>query len=231
MEKSTTFSHKKQRIQRLIWARKRANWSREKWASVIFSDESRISINGNDGKERVWRRDDQVWLERCLKFTKKPITLHFWGALTAKGIGFMCKIEENVNSVVYQEILENNLLKTMKWYWPKAKDRKQLIFQHDGAPAHRAILTKAWLKRKKIEELPWPRNSPDLNPIENIWSIVKKRVGEKAPFESLDMLWEALQDEWNKIDQFEQELCKNLIESMPSRLAAVVKAGGGSTKY
>ena len=75
----------------------------------------------------------------------------------------------------------------------------------------------------------WPAQSPDLNPIEHLWTHLKKKLAEyeQPPKEILE-LWERAEAEWNKIDK---EVCQNLIESMPRRIEAVIGAKGGYTKY
>ena len=86
-----------------------------------------------------------------------------------------------------------------------------------------------WFKTNDVDVLPCPAQSPDINPIEHLWDHLKRRLKEypDRPCEILD-LWERIEDEWNKI---EPEVCQNLIESMPRRVAAVLKAKGGYTKY
>ena len=75
----------------------------------------------------------------------------------------------------------------------------------------------------------WPAQSPDLNPIEHLWDYIKKKLGEyEQPPKGMLELWERIQEEWNKIPK---EVCQNLIESMPRRVADVIKAKGGNTKY
>ncbi len=55
------------------------------------------------------------------------------------------------------------------------------IFQHDLAPTHTAKSTKSWLNDHGVGVLDWPANSPDLNPIENLWGIVKRKMRNKRP--------------------------------------------------
>ena len=77
--------------------------------------------------------------------------------------------------------------------------------------------------------LTWPSFSPDLNPIENLWAILKRRLAAyESPPTSVSNFFERVSEEWNKIDQ---NLCKSLIESMPDRIQAVIKSKGGQTKY
>ncbi len=75
----------------------------------------------------------------------------------------------------------------------------------------------------------WPSQSPDLNPIEHLWNHVKRKLGEyEEPASSVQELWDRFQEEWDRI---EPSVCQNLIESMPRRIEAVLKAKGGYTKY
>ena len=73
----------------------------------------------------------------------------------------------------------------------------------------------------------WPAQSPDLNPIENLWSELKKCV-RKTGATNLTDLYEFSQEEWKKIPV---EYCERLVDSYPARLAGVIKAEGGATKY
>ena len=81
--------------------------------------------------------------------------------------------------------------------------------------------------RKEIQVLDWPAQSPDLNPIENLFSILKRNVGSKR-FSNRDDLFSYLEDEWIRIDP---KIIDNLIKSMPRRCAAVIKNKGYYTKY
>ncbi len=75
----------------------------------------------------------------------------------------------------------------------------------------------------------WPSQSPDLNPIEHLWNHVKKKLGEyEEPPSGIHELWDRFQEEWEGI---EPSVCQNLIESMPRRIEAVLRAKGGYTKY
>ena len=78
---------------------------------------------------------------------------------------------------------------------------EQCLFQHDGPPCHRAKVITKWLGEQNINILgPWPGNSPDLNPIENLWSILKRRVDKQKPTNS-DKLQALFMQEWAAISQ------------------------------
>ncbi len=81
------------------------------------------------------------------------------------------------------------------------------VFQHDNDPKHTAKATKEWLKKKHIRVLEWPNQSPDLNPIENLWREVKVRVAKRQP-RNLNDLERICKEEWDKIPP---EMCANLV--------------------
>ena len=66
---------------------------------------------------------------------------------------------------------------------------------HDGALCHRSKMVKKFLEQKRIQMLEWPENNPDLNPIENLWNLMKNIVLEKHP-SSLDALPTSIKEVW-----------------------------------
>ena len=101
------------------------------------------------------------------------------------------------------------------------------IFQHDNDPQHTANTTAKWLSEKNIETLSWPPQSPDLNPIENLWFQLKLKIAAKK-LTKISQLEQAVQEAWPEISQ---EYCQRLVESMPSSINQVLKSKGLWTKY
>ncbi len=101
------------------------------------------------------------------------------------------------------------------------------IFQQDLAPAHTAKGTKSWFNDHGVTVLDWPANSPDLNPIENLWGIVKRKMRDTRP-NNADELKATVKETWASIPP---QQCHKLITSMPRRNEAVIKAKGAPTKY
>ncbi len=101
------------------------------------------------------------------------------------------------------------------------------IFQQDLAPAHSAKATSTWFKDHGIPVFNWPANSPDLNPIENLWGIVKRKMLYARP-NNAEELKATIRATWALITP---EQCHRLIDSMPRRFAAVIQAKGAPTMY
>ena len=99
-------------------------------------------------------------------------------------------------------------------YWRSfRRARKKAIFMHDNAPCHRARKVTAWLGRKRIKILTWPPQSPDLNPIENVWDkifdAIRKR--ENQP-NSIGQLKSAILEEWKNLPL---SIWKNYLQGYP----------------
>ncbi len=127
------------------------------------------------------------------------------------------------HSRIYQEVLEHFMLPAADQLYGDA----DFIFQQDLAPAHSAKATSTWFKDHGIPVLNWPANSPDLNPIENLWVIVKRKMRYARP-NNAEELKATIRATWALITP---EQCHRLIDSMPRRIAAVIQAKGAPTKY
>lgn len=119
----------------------------------------------------------------------------------------MAIITSTLSAQVYIEILDTFLLPSME---EKFGD-DEVIFQDDNASCHSAKSVKAFLQERQINSMTWPANSPDLNPIENVWWKLEKRVHDKAPSCKAE-LSTAIRESWNQIDE---EYSFSLVKSMP----------------
>ena len=151
-----------------------------------------------------------------------------WGSMTHKGVGAVHVLKQRMTALVYINILEENLLPTLQTVG-FFQDFSHPIFQQDNDPKHKAKATMQWFRANRIRLLDWPAQSPDLNPIEHLWTELKRRLGQyKTPPAGMLELERRVEEEWAKIPL---SLCQTLIESMPKRIEAVIKAKGGHTKY
>uniref|UniRef100_A0A8C1Z7L4 Tc1-like transposase DDE domain-containing protein n=1 Tax=Cyprinus carpio TaxID=7962 RepID=A0A8C1Z7L4_CYPCA len=205
-------------------SRFKKDWTAAEWSKVMFSDESKFCISfGNQGP-RVWRKRGEAHNPRCLRSSVKfPQSVMVWGAMSSAGVGPLCFLRSKVNAAVYQEVLEHFMLPAADQLYGDA----DFIFQQDLAPAHSAKATSTWFKDHGIPVLNWPANSPDLNPIENLWGIVKRKMRYARP-KNAEELKATIRATWALITP---EQCHRLIDSMPRRIAAVIQAKGAPTKY
>lgn len=110
------------------------------------------------------------------------------------------------------------------------------IFMQDNAPIHNAHIIRGWFRERGIEVMNWPPYSPDLNPIENLWALLKEKmyilhpelVGAPNNAETLDLLIRCAIDTWERLGE---QLLNRLIDTMEHRVKAVLDAEGWYTKY
>jgi hypothetical protein len=191
----------------------------------VFSDESTIAVL-DDRVQTVRRRPGEEFLQECLhKTVKHSQKIMVWGAISVHGTSRLSIVEGTMNQYKYIEVLETKLLRqTREWF-----AETPWIFQQDSAPCHTARSVKTWFADNGIQLLSWPGNSPDMNPIESLWCILKNEI-HSVPITTKQRLVERLIEVWFRSDTI-KEMCKNLIRGMPNRVKALKAAKGGQTKY
>ncbi|KAA6354239.1 MAG: putative Transposable element Tcb1 transposase, partial [Streblomastix strix] len=138
------------------------------------------------------------------------------------GAGSVHFVEGNMEAGQYVRILEEHL---------KTDGQKlcgsNFVFQADNDPKHTSRIAQAWIRRNRIKTVEWPSNSPDMNPIEHLFHLLKANL-RKRYISTVDGLKAAIVEEWESVGS---EYCASLVDSMPSRLDALGKAKGGHTEY
>ena len=206
-----TQEHKERRVQ---WGKQHLN---DDWQSTVFTDESSFQLFRNT--IRRWSKYPQEEKKRVPKNRQK---VHVWGSISYQGkVGFH-SFQNIMNSDYYVDILENNLIENAQRQF-NGKWR----LQQDNDPKHRSATTKRWLADNVPAIMDWPSNSPDLNPIENMWNIMKRRIEKRKP-KNINDLKTYIDEEWEHI---EKDLVINLIDSMKNRCRLVIESKGERIKY
>ena len=158
-----------------------------------------------------------------LKTVKHAQSVMVWGCFGHYGRGLLKFLAKGarMNTKMYLEVLGEKLKHGMSV-------GNYTIFQQDRAPCHVPKAAKQWFSQQKIELLDWPGNSLDLNPIENLWCIVKTKLTSKH-YCNIQELKEEIVRLW--CTDISKDLCEKLVESMPRRIRAVIGNKGFPTKY
>jgi DDE superfamily endonuclease/Homeodomain-like domain len=164
--------HKKQQLE---WAESHAHWTVADWKPVIFSDESKFNLFGSDNCHWCWRKPGEEFDE---KYVRKEVkhgggNVMVWGCVTAIGMGWIVKIDGNMNGLLYTEILKDDILGTLKDLSIKKKD---IYFQQDNNPKHTSKVAQEWFKKNKLDVLDWAPSSPDMNIIEHVSEYLDRRM-------------------------------------------------------
>jgi transposase len=215
----------KQVIGRVEWA---TAYTLFDWSRVVFTDETYIECGGP--RTKAWHKNGHRPIRPKVKF---PIKLMFWSAISVEKKGVLISVSGKLanlqfltpgtmTSARYIQMLDEHFLPTARKMFGK-----DLIFAQDNAPCHKSKVAIKYFRENQIELLPWPAGSPDLNPIENLWGILKANVAKRFP-KTKSQLEQFAAEEWAKIPQ---EVVKNTILSLPARIAQVIDRNGAKCDY
>ena len=220
----------------------------EDWKKVIWSDETLIRVGVDNRHRRVIRPDgkglDERYLMPSLKSTQ--VTIMVWVCFCDDMLSPILAFDKGgIGAAEYTEVLYDGLLSMIDDVLGpledldtvRTMDVHELLFMHDNAPCHNNQEVRDLLKDYNIPIMSWPPQSPDLNPMEQLWPELKHRFHIRflelglrpstTPAAAAKYI-SIIQEVWAEIAR---SLLRRLLESMPERVAAVIAAKGGHTKY
>lgn len=217
------YINEKNRKRRLVWAKNHRNWTVQKWRRVLFTDESPFTLR-YQGKRLVRRPVGQALNPRyCRGSIKHDKKINVWGCFAYNGVGKFYRVK----GILEKNQMRQILIRQMKPSLRELVGLEHGILQQDNDPKHKSNVCQNYLKNQNINVLPWPSQSPDLNCIENLWHKLNSECMERK-CKNEEELFKLLQKAWNNLDK---NYLKNLVNSMPRRIEAVIKSKGFPTKY
>ncbi|GFV42525.1 transposable element Tcb1 transposase [Trichonephila clavipes] len=166
------------------------------WNEFVFTDESRFCLQYHDGRIRVWRHRGERMLNSCaMHHHSGPApSIMLWGGIGYHSRTLLVRITGTLNSQRYiSEVLEPDVL-------PYLQGLATAIFQQDNTRSRVACIVQRFFVNHQIELLPWPARSPDLLPIENMWSMVAQRLTQiTPPAATPDQLWQLVEAAWSDV--------------------------------
>ncbi|GFW90557.1 transposable element Tcb1 transposase [Trichonephila clavipes] len=211
---------------RLTWSRKNALWTPQQWSCVMFSDESRFSLQSDSHQTLIWRAQDTRYRQE--NTIERP---RYGGAgwLVWGGIILGSRTDLHVQSVTMTGHICRDLILEQHVRLFRGSMGAEFLFLDDNARPHHANIVDECLQSEDITRMDWPAHSPDLNPIEHVWDMLGRRIAARQlPPTCLPKVRRALLHEWCNIPQYQID---NLILSMPGRCNACIASSGRHTPY
>jgi len=192
----------------------------------MFTHESTFT-SANDGPVLVYRPQGERYNPQYM-FTCKHsgrVSVHCWGWISNEGAGVLHCIEGPLDGLPYQHILQNVMVPSVWMLYPDGV----IHLQQDHSSIHDSRVVQEWLLwQADVELLDWPPRVLDMNPIENMWSEVKRTMQKTWPVlppRNSNELWALVSDTWDEVAS-STRYSRSLIESTARRMKSMVDEEG-----
>lgn len=222
--KPIPFITPKNKLKRLEFAKRYITKPASFWRNVLWTDESSFEFHAS--QKKVFVRINKNYRKKnapvCQRVSHGGGSVMFWGSVSYNGVGDLVPIDGSMN--------QNRYLETLNNYAFPSGDRligKEFILQQDNAPCHKARMITRFLRDVGVETLDWPPQSPDLNIIENVWSLIKRERSTDLTRTKAETVTEVTMN-WKEVPL---KYLQTLVDSVPNRLQKVIDTKGGYIFY
>jgi transposase len=182
------------------------------WKDIIFTDEKWFVLD--DSRHVIYKRPNSPAPENSV--VQHPEQIMVWGGIWFGGRTKLAFLDGNVDGTKYREVVYKYLIET------HLNDEMEIL--QDGARAHTSDDTMEFFDRFGVDIIQNPPSSPDLNPIEKVWSWIAQQIGEQT-VESIEEMVEWVQYYWEKCPQ---TLINNWIRHNKTVVNDIIASGGGT---
>ena len=182
---------------------------------MIFTDETTIFQFSKPKK--VWRYKGEKVKAPTVKHSAK---VNVYSCFSEKSFGEIYCFTENLNVELLCTIYEKTLLPSARNFF--REDNNSWKLQEDNDPKHTSGKAKRWKNDNDVNTISWPSQSPDLNPMENIWAVLKANISNYKP-RLVKYLIKIIKWEWKKLDGV---FAENLVLSIKNRISLILANEG-----
>lgn len=193
------------------------------WHKVVWSDEKRFTLDGPDSWSSWMREGENMVRNRRQQGGQ---SLQIWGMVLPDGRLFVKELNQRSRSEHYIQLLDD--------FAKPILDREcgdDYVFQQDNASIHVSTQTLDWLKASNMATMDWPARSPDLSPIENVWSLLSSLVYDGPQFKTLAELRKSIQNAIQILNTRDRYKIMNIRDSIQARLLKVIETKGEKLNY
>ena len=207
------------KAKRLDWCKDRL-MENEQFDNVIFTDECSVQLDSHG--RLCFCKEKEV--RKIKPKPKHPTKVHIWGGISKRGTTELVIFKGIMKAEHYCTILQDGLLPFISRHFPEGDYR----FQQDNDPKHTSRLAKSYMKDHSINWWKTPAESPDLNPIENVWGSLKYFLRAHHKPRNLDSLVNGIATFWKTLTP---AVCSKYIDHLQKVMPKVIEVNGEASGY